>query len=209
MRGIQVDSQRFRQLRRARGLTQQDLASLAGVGERTVRNAETGRRVRLDFLRFLAAALGIDVVEVVDDRDEIRVALREHRRVEHIVAALECHVSGSPDELLALMTRDVLYVMPGPTEIPICGEYRGPDGFWRLIDRSVASVAYESKLEISDIRTGGNLVVMRGVDRLRALPTGKSFSTPWMNVYEFDNGHIVRVDSWGDMSIIAQAFQPG
>lgn len=208
MRGIQVNNRRFRELRKARGQTQQELASLAGVGERTVRNAETGHRVRPDFLRYLAAALGCDLLELVDDRDELRLALREQRRVEHIVAALDCYVNGSREEMLKLISHDVLHVQSGPSYLPICGEYRGRDDFQRLCDRSAESLVYESKLTISDIRTGGNLVVIRGVDRLRAIPTGKSFSMPWMNVYEFDNGRIKRIDSWGDLTVAAQAFQP-
>jgi transcriptional regulator with XRE-family HTH domain len=47
--------------RRAAGLTQRELAALAGVGLGTVRDVEQGRRSRPRSLTRLAAALGLDV----------------------------------------------------------------------------------------------------------------------------------------------------
>jgi transcriptional regulator with XRE-family HTH domain len=210
MRGILVNAKRFRQLRYARGLTQRELAHLAGIGERTVRNAEAGRPVRLEFLTFLATALGVDVTDVVDDRDELRTALREQRRVEHILEAIEAHAKERDyTELQNLVSQDVVLNSPGPSEIPFAGEYRGIDGLRTFFDRSAASIAYDQIPEILHIRTGGNLVVVSGFDRLRAIATGKSVSGPWMHVYEFNNGHIVRIDNWGCIAEIQNALQPG
>jgi transcriptional regulator with XRE-family HTH domain len=210
MRGIRVDGNRLRQIRRARCLTQLELASLAGVGERTVRNAEMGRRVRLDFLNYLASALGCDLLDLVDNRDELRTALREQRRVDLILQAIAVLSDrGDGSEYLDLIARDVRVSCPGPDGLSLCGEYRGSDGVQVLLDRSVSTIAYDSAPKILDIRTGGNLVVINGVDFLTAIPTGKSFSTPWMHVYEFDDGHIARTDIWADIGVIQDAFQPG
>lgn len=210
MRGIQIDAARFRQIRRARGLTQQQLGKLAGVSERTVRNAESGQRVRLVFLRYLAQTLGIDVLDVVHDQDELRTALREENRVANLMTAIEalhCHLDVS--EFGSLADRNVRVEMQGPAAVPLTGEFRGMDGLQQLQDLNREYLIHDCPPEILDIRTGGNLVVISGRDKMRVVPTGKTVAYPWMHVYEFDNGHIVRVDNWADTAAIAEAFRPG
>jgi ketosteroid isomerase-like protein len=98
---------------------------------------------------------------------------------------------------------------PGPPEIPIAGEYRGLDGMRTFFDRSAAAIAYESAPTIHEIHASGNLVVITGHDRLRAIPTGKSFATSWMHIYEFEKERIARFDNWGNLAVIREAFQPG
>ncbi len=66
-RGLTADGHRLRQLRQARGLTQIDLAKIAGISPRTLRTlrtAEAGGRGRIDFLRFIATALGVEVTDL-------------------------------------------------------------------------------------------------------------------------------------------------
>jgi transcriptional regulator with XRE-family HTH domain len=208
MRGIQVDVARFRQLRQARGLTQLELAHLAGVSERTVRNAELGRRVRLDFLRYLATALEIDIADVVHTNDELRTALREQRRVDRILNAIQAHTNGGDlSEFFQLVSKDVFVNVPGPVQFPISGEYRGVDGFKTFLDRSITAFDYELPPEITETRASGNLVMFSGFDRLRVKSTGKSFSGNWMHIYEFEKGRIVRFDNWSQLSGAWRAFQ--
>ena len=53
--------QSLRQLREAKGLSQEKLAGLAGVTMGTVRNLEGGSTPRLDTARRIAEALGVTV----------------------------------------------------------------------------------------------------------------------------------------------------
>jgi transcriptional regulator with XRE-family HTH domain len=210
MRGIVVNGRRLREIRAAAGLTQRELAMRAGVAERTVRHAEAGQRVRADFLGYLAKSLGVAISELADDQGELCVAEREQRRVALILEAIAARIGeGNWAELVNLLSRDARVVVPGPEVVPICGEYRGADGIQRLHDRSVLSIDYHAPPAIHDIRAQDNLVVINGIDRLRAIPTGKSFSTPWMNVYEFERDRLVRIDMWADTAIASRAFHPG
>jgi transcriptional regulator with XRE-family HTH domain len=59
---------RVRVLRQARNLTQQALASQAGLAVRTVANLEAGQDASLDTLRKLAAVLAVSVAELVGGR---------------------------------------------------------------------------------------------------------------------------------------------
>jgi transcriptional regulator with XRE-family HTH domain len=209
MRGIIVDGRRLREIRAAAGMTQRELATLAGVAERTVRHAEAGRRVRADFLSYLAKSLGVALSELAGDHGELRVAQREQRRVALILEAIAARIGeGSWSQLVELLTLDARVVVPGPEVVPICGEFRGADGIHRLNDRSLVNIDYNAPPAIHDIRSQGNLVVINGLDRLRAIPTGKSFTTPWMNVYEFERDRLVRIDMWADTHVAMKAFQP-
>jgi transcriptional regulator with XRE-family HTH domain len=210
MRGVHVNAALFQRLRRARGLTQRELAKLAGVGERTVRNAESGRRVRLEFLRYLAIALQAEAMELVDDADELRAALAAQSRVDNLLTALDA-IGRELDmsELVSLADINVLVRCPGPSQVPFCGEYRGPDGILRLGEINQQQLAFERPPEIQEIRTSGNFVILSGRDWSRAIPTGKSFSTWWYHIYEFSEGRLVRFDNIGDMSALTEAYTAG
>lgn len=57
-----MDLSRIRERRRALGLTQQDVADLAGVSVRFLRELERGKAsVRLDGLEAVLVALGLDI----------------------------------------------------------------------------------------------------------------------------------------------------
>lgn len=55
---------RIRELRKARGLTQIDLAELCGREQATISNVETGRGGTLETLRRIAEALEVEVVDL-------------------------------------------------------------------------------------------------------------------------------------------------
>lgn len=64
-------ARRLRQLRTERGLTQEELAHLAGVDRTYVSQAETGRRnTTLLTIQKLAAALDVDVASLVETPKE-------------------------------------------------------------------------------------------------------------------------------------------
>lgn len=56
--------ERIKLLRRGRGLTQEDLAGLSGLGLATIQRAERGDRLSPDTIASLAAAFGVDATEI-------------------------------------------------------------------------------------------------------------------------------------------------
>jgi transcriptional regulator with XRE-family HTH domain len=64
----------LKRVRRSKGLTQQDLAELAGVSQYTITEIETGRReARPSTLRKLAKALDVEVADLFRESEAPKV----------------------------------------------------------------------------------------------------------------------------------------
>ncbi len=70
VRGIHADGTKIKQLRKTRGLTQENLAGLASCDVKTVRKAEQGKNLDYQTLGKIATVLGVHFPEVVDGRDD-------------------------------------------------------------------------------------------------------------------------------------------
>jgi transcriptional regulator with XRE-family HTH domain len=212
MWGIVVDAKRLKQLRQARGLTQLELAVLAGVAERTVRNAEIGRRIRPDFVKFIAIALEVEITDLAGEPVELRIARREQRNADLVLEALAA-VAGERDfsVLRSLLAPNILVRIPGPSQIPFAGEFRGFDRVQTCFDLCEQAVTYERPPELTEIRSSGNFVVISGTDCIRAMPTRKIYSGSWMHICEYDKGRLVRLDEFPatdptSMRALAEAY---
>lgn len=62
-----IIGRRIKSIRRAEGINQNQLANLVGISKSSMSEWETGKREpRLDTIRKIANALGVDVREIVD-----------------------------------------------------------------------------------------------------------------------------------------------
>ena len=122
------DPIKLRQLRESMGMTQEKLAILSNVSERTVQRAEAGAAMRLDTLSDFAAALEVPLSELVADAENVAggndVSLRRLRTGRPLldelakagVAVLECDVDPDPQEVDALLdvVRTIEQRLPQP-----------------------------------------------------------------------------------------------
>ena len=117
MRGQTPHGTRIRRLRKTLGLTQEGLASNANCDVKTVRNAEAGRRLDLSTLNRIAAALSVEVGELLLD------SIDQHREwVEHWIDAFNSrHVK----QLLAFYREDATLSLPSKIAFPGSGTHRG------------------------------------------------------------------------------------
>jgi DNA-binding XRE family transcriptional regulator len=67
-RGVRVDGDTVRRLRKAKGWSQVCLAKMAGVAERTVRNAEKDSVLESHIAGYLAVALDVPLNDIVTER---------------------------------------------------------------------------------------------------------------------------------------------
>jgi len=65
---MMIVGERIKQLRQERGLTQLDLAERLGVAQPVVCRFERGHDMRLSTLQRIAEALGVSMVDLLDER---------------------------------------------------------------------------------------------------------------------------------------------
>ncbi len=109
------DATKMRLVRESMGMTQEKLAILSNVSERTVQRAEAGANMRLDTLVDFAAALEIPLSELAfepeDNAADRDVSLRLVRTARDLiedltkagVARLDCEIDPQPEEMEPLL----------------------------------------------------------------------------------------------------------
>ena len=194
---IQPLSERIRGLRRARRLTQLQLATLADVSERTIRNAEKGLPVRLASLAAISVALDADYEDLVNDREQLLYVQNSHGRASLVLEMLQ-HLA---TETTSLPLRDVSHSgirlrINGPVWLPNLGEYRGFD----QLDKWDAEYRkYQERVprgvRIEEIHGAGDFVIARGCDIYPEESLTTKQHAWWTNVLQFEEGRVVRVES--------------
>jgi transcriptional regulator with XRE-family HTH domain len=113
MRGVETNGERMRALRREHGLTQEALASRAGVDARTIRNAERGNRVDVETLKRIASALKVHASDLA--RPE------EQSEGDHAAVAIQqwedAFFTTDVDRLVALYREDAVMRLPSSPTI--------------------------------------------------------------------------------------------
>lgn len=177
------DASRMRMIRESMGMTQEKLAILSNVSERTVQRAEAGATMRLDTLADFAAALQVPLSELVLDVDnaeyEKDVSLRRQlagrgildNLVKAGVAAFDCEVDPSEaeiEEVLALI-RFIEARLPTPWEF----------------EQHPASISLSERVQYGSLLT-------KQLERLAGFGIGLFGGSKWINAkypyWDYDEG---------------------
>lgn len=189
MRGALSNGDQIRTARANRGLTQEQLATLADVDVKTVRKAEQGKRLDVGTLARLALALQIDVNSVV--RAAVNATAEQIARrtvVEKWQAAWDARDN---DALLDLYHDQAQLHLPGGRDIPFSGTHRGKDGIGRAqrLAWSTAQTVPQKPADYSLI-TAGDTVVLHGVRGLRSA-NGESVWLSNIHIFRFEGDRII------------------
>jgi len=189
MRGVYTDGETVRSVRTHRGLTQEELADLAGLDVKTVRKAERGGRLDLSTLTRLAVAM-----ETVTGR-LVRHGLSEMGllscRRDAVLRWLAAWDARDADGVLALYHERATFRLPGRPVIPFHGTCRGKDEIraayetaWRTCQTVPASP------EDVMIYVMGDTVVLEGLRGVR-LPNGEISRLWCVQIYSFDGDRVI------------------
>ncbi|MCA9193213.1 MAG: nuclear transport factor 2 family protein [Planctomycetales bacterium] len=191
----------LRDLRTSRSLTQTELAKIAGVSERTVRNAEGERPIRRDFAEFIARALDVNLACLertsFDLNSQLLLStpmeiwqLNAQRILHHIDLFVR---TGQYDEFMNMLHPAVQLRSFGTPTTSYNGTYVGHDGIHEYFRRSneMMTQRVRSKLEFDRILGEGNIVVLSGVDTFDVASGGETMPYWFTWIFTFQGERII------------------
>jgi transcriptional regulator with XRE-family HTH domain len=140
MRGAFTKGARIRQLRQSLTLTQEELASRASCDVKTLRAAESGRRIDVRTLHGIAAALAVSPSEIIETAGSLQHRHQRIRRVREWQRALQ---NGDVDALLRIYRPDAVVRLPWFEAIPGSGVHQGSGRLRRVATSIVSRLAFE------------------------------------------------------------------
>lgn len=175
MPSVEPCGDKIRSFRRSFGFTQLELALRAGVSERTVRNAEQGRRIDHDFLGYIAGALGVAMSEVVVSSGEFNAHERWTKNCGTLLFGMQQSIQNQdPKPITEYFHPDFeihqFASVRGVEGVQlVTGDYLGPDEYQRFVERAQqfwicnpdGTVAFDPPKGDADV------VVVRGFHELR------------------------------------------
>ena len=113
---------------------------------------------------------------------------------------------GDIDSVLAAMSDDITWTIPGPAALPYSGTRHGKSEWKSYLVGwgATAILAFQPEEYLAD----GNKVVVLGHEKLKVKATGKVMDGDWAQVLTFENGKLVKFQSFDDTAEAAAAFSP-
>jgi transcriptional regulator with XRE-family HTH domain len=173
MRGAAAHGPKIKRLRKQLGLTQAELAQIAGCDVKTVGRAEQGQTLDTYILRKLAQALGVAYAAIVREPKAPMNHESLHAQLAH--AWFEAFFQGDVSALAKAFRRGGTMRIPGEAELPGAGFFRGrqelSEGFASIFALIEVRPVARGKCEVD---AKDQHVFARG----RALLTARGKSTP-------------------------------
>lgn len=132
-------------------------------------------------------------------------AMTVRENVELVRQAYAAVGQGEIPRLLEMMSEDVEIQLPGPTQIPFTGTYRGREEAGQLF-LTLAESAKVERFEPIEYIAHGDQVVVLGHEQLTAKPTGRTWATDWVMCWTVHNGEITALREFHQTAEIAAAF---
>lgn len=188
MRGILANRERLVALRKAAGLTQEQLAAECDCDVKTVRTAERGKRVDVATLRRISTRLGAELQEILADSSP-------DRREANIAAAMtymRAFDARDPHSVAACFREDGAVVVFADPRLPGTGEYRGRERIRQWAESCFAAFL-APPVEGGTYRvaaTDAFVFVSFDSPQLESLTTGRRTKTSVMSEFEMTDGKI-------------------
>lgn len=126
---------------------------------------------------------------------------------EIIEEAYKNYIAGNMSAVLSFFDKDIIWERPGFPFIPFSGIFRGIDEVTKMFAIQATSISIK-KFSTEKICTNEDSVIVTGHDEAEAVPTGKTYSTDWTQVFTFKEGKIIHVKAYLDTKVLADAFLP-
>lgn len=189
MRGIFADGVVLRSIRIERGLTQEELARLAGLDVKTIRKAESGGRLALGTLERLGQAL--DALAGRLTRGELPEAAIEARNLAVVQRGLRAWDARDLESLIAGYHEEATLHLPGGPPIPLHGTFHGKDEIRRVCETawSAFPTAPTTPAGIL-IHAAGDALILEGWREVQP-SDGEAARLWWAQIVHFVEGRVI------------------
>ncbi len=127
------------------------------------------------------------------------------KNIKVVQALYQAFGEGSIDGFLGVLTDDVVIEMPRLPDVPLKDRYKGKKGVLQFLKDREPAIQYDKFLP-QEFVGQGDIVVVLGETRGKALTTGKRFRHQWAQVFRFREGKIAGIQEYLNASEINAAF---
>ena len=132
--------------------------------------------------------------------------MSEQQNIQVIKDAYGAYERGDIESILASLTDNVDWYLPGPEVIPGAGRFKGKDAvaqwFPRLADAEEV-MAFEAK----EFFAAGDTVVVLGHYAAKVKATGRKNEFDWVHVFRFQGGKVSSWEQFNDTATSAEAYR--
>ena len=117
------------------------------------------------------------------------------------------YAAGNMSAVLSSFDKDIVWVRPGAPSIPFSGIFKGVEEVTRMFAIQATMLAVKTFLP-EKICSNDDTVVVLGHDTVDVIPTGKTYSTDWVQSFTLKDGKVINVQVYLDTKSVADAFLP-
>ncbi len=132
--------------------------------------------------------------------------MNEQENIRLVQEAYAAFGRGDISGVLAGLTEDVTWTMPGAPAIPFAGRRKGQAAvaeFFRALNEADEVLSFEPREYLAK----GDKVVVLGTYRGRARATGRIVESDWVHVFRLQNGKVAEWAEFTDTLAVAGAYR--
>jgi ketosteroid isomerase-like protein len=123
-----------------------------------------------------------------------------------VQAIYQAFVEGRIEDVVAAMTHDVIWIVPGTQAVPWAGTWLGPDRVRTLLV-TMAEMREVDAFEVRQLIEAGDTVVALGHIDAQARASGAPFASDWAMVWKLRDGKVCFHQAYQDTGEFARAFR--
>jgi uncharacterized protein len=155
-----------------------------------------------------AVARFIDEIMPAFQTDDAYSAEKDAERsnVANVRAMYQAVSRGDYEGFRSFLAEEVELEFAGPPGMPLAGRWKGRDQVMEGAAHNYAQLE-DQRPELRSIVAQGDMVAVVAREQGRIRATGKEYDIPWMHLYTFREGKVIRVYGFCDSQALTEAAQ--
>lgn len=138
--------------------------------------------------------------------EQVNTASSERENTQRVMDIYAAFGRGDIAAFLDALTDDVEWVIPGPSDLPFVGTFRGKAGAQEWLGKTMANLQFRVFEPREFIAQGDKVVVLVDSD-VTFTRTGRDIAASEVHVWTVRDGKIARQQSYEDTAAVADAYR--